>query len=46
MAGLWLRKLVRMYSAIPRATTRPSVSRRSWMPVSTSRNRLAVESRT
>jgi hypothetical protein len=43
-AGSWLRKLVRMYSAISRATAHPSVSKRSCMPASTSCSRLAVES--
>jgi hypothetical protein len=46
MAGSWLRKQVRMYSAIPRATTRPSVSRRSRTPDSRCRSRSAAESST
>jgi hypothetical protein len=45
-AGSWLRKEVRMYSAVPRATVCPSVSRRSYMPASRSRSRSAVESST
>jgi hypothetical protein len=42
--GSWLRRQVRMYSAIPRATARPSVSRRLKMAASMCRSCSAVES--
>jgi hypothetical protein len=45
-AGSWLRKQVRMYSAIPRATAHPSVSRRSRMADSRSRSHSAADSST
>jgi hypothetical protein len=43
-AGSWLQKQVRIYSAISRATARPSVSKRSKMAASTCCRRSAVES--